>query len=108
MLKSPPAASRLHPRLRSSAAGAGNSHRVHGRVCDRLVVPFGPQRDWIPLMDARQLFALGALGTGMLSLALQLTALCLGAEDAERYVFVRAANATAVLSLALLSAAFVF
>ncbi|ATI30770.1 MULTISPECIES: hypothetical protein [Rhodococcus] len=59
-------------------------------------------------MDARQLFALGALGTGMLSLALQLTALCLGAEDVERYVFVRAANATAVLSLALLSAAFVF
>ncbi|KDQ03661.1 hypothetical protein KKP62_28835 [Rhodococcus sp. GOMB7] len=58
-------------------------------------------------MDARQLFALGAHDTGMLSLALQ-TPLCLGAEDAEQYVFVRAANATAVLSLALLSAAFVF
>ena len=59
-------------------------------------------------MDAQQLFALGAHDTGMLSLALQLTPLCLGAEDAEQYVFVRAANATAVLSLALLSAAFVF
>ena len=47
-------------------------------------------------MDARQLFALGAHDTGMLSLALQLTPLCLGAEDAEQYVFVRAANATAV------------
>ncbi|MGE2846990.1 hypothetical protein ACQGFI_28620 [Rhodococcus sp. 2.95] len=57
---------------------------------------------------SRQLFALGALGTGMLSLALQLTPLCLGTEDAEQYVFVRAANATAVLTLALLSAAFVF
>lgn len=59
-------------------------------------------------MDARQLFTSGALGTGMLSLALQVTVLCLGAEDVERYVFVRAANATAVLSLALLSATFVF
>ncbi|MCJ0949693.1 hypothetical protein F6X56_31470 [Rhodococcus erythropolis] len=59
-------------------------------------------------MDSRQLFALGALGTGMLSLALQLTPLCLGTENAEQYVFVRAANATAVLTLALLSAAFVF
>ncbi|MCC4301775.1 limonene-1,2-epoxide hydrolase family protein [Rhodococcus sp. 3-2] len=39
MLKSPPAASRLHPRFRSSAAGAENSRRVYVRACDQLVVP---------------------------------------------------------------------
>lgn len=43
---------------------------------------------------------------GCLSLAPQLTALCLGTEEAERYVLVRAANATTAPSLALLSAAF--
>lgn len=58
-------------------------------------------------MNAPQLVALGAFGAGLLSLVLQLAALCVGADEGERWVFVRASHAIAVLALALLSTAFV-
>ncbi|WP_182262967.1 hypothetical protein [Rhodococcus sp. UFZ-B548] len=51
-------------------------------------------------MDAPQVFALGAVGGGLVSLALQITALFVG-RGSRRSVFVRAANGSAALALVL-------
>ncbi|MFD4785357.1 hypothetical protein ACFWNH_30525 [Rhodococcus qingshengii] len=52
-------------------------------------------------MNSSQLFVLGAFATGLLSLAFQIIALCLGSDDDEWHEFIRAANAVAVLAVAL-------
>lgn len=60
------------------------------------------QQSWMSLISLSQILALSAVGSGMLSLSLQITSLTFHGHDQNR-LFFRAAEATAALTLVLFS-----